>query len=160
MRLLIETDLAWVAAWEADLPFGNWPQARREYAVDVPGEVNFAEGWVLQTASTELTPEIRLQAQENVDPYQAFFDLSSLTLPMTLRSREPGDRFQPLGFPGGTQKISDYFINRKLPRRARAAWPLVCSAGEVAWVPGYALADPFRLTPATQQVVRMRLIRG
>jgi tRNA(Ile)-lysidine synthetase-like protein len=44
-----------------------------------------------------------------------------------VRARRPGDRFEPFGMDGHTMKLSDFFINEKLPQRAREAWPLLCS---------------------------------
>jgi tRNA(Ile)-lysidine synthase len=54
---------------------------------------------------------------------------------------------------GHSQKISDFFINEKLPQRARARWPLLCSEDVVVWVPGYRPAHPFRLTAGTRNIL-------
>jgi tRNA(Ile)-lysidine synthase len=66
---------------------------------------------------------------------------------------------------GRSLKLSDYFINVKLLRRARELWPLVISGGgspgeEIAWVPGFRLAHPFRLTPLSRQAIHFALIRA
>ena len=37
-----------------------------------------------------------------------------------------GTRIKPLGMEGHSVKISDLMVNVKMPRRARAGWPLVC----------------------------------
>ncbi|RPH59236.1 MAG: tRNA(Ile)-lysidine synthetase, partial [Chloroflexi bacterium] len=47
----------------------------------------------------------------------------------------------------------------KLPRRARARWPLVCVDDEIAWIPGYRLGDKFKVTEKTQRVVKLTLKR-
>jgi tRNA(Ile)-lysidine synthase len=60
---------------------------------------------------------------------------------------------------GHSLKISDFFINVKLPRRARDTWPLVISGGEIAWVPGYRLAHPFRLHSGSMAAVHIQLTR-
>ena len=49
-------------------------------------------------------------------------------------------------------------FNQKLPRRARAYWPLVCVDTEIAWVPGYRLGRAFRFAAEKQNVVHIRLI--
>jgi hypothetical protein len=51
-------------------------------------------------------------------------------------------------------------INARLPRRARSGWPLVCSAGQAAWIPGLRLAHPFRVAEATQQLVKLSLVKS
>ena len=66
----------------------------------------------------------------NTDPYQAWLDQAELVLPLTVRARQPGERFRPLGMGGHSMKLSDFMINNNLPRRGRAAWPLVVSGEE------------------------------
>ena len=57
--------------------------------------------------------------------------------PLIARVRKPGDQIRPMGMNGHSIKITDLMINLKLPKQARANWPLVCSGNEIVWVPGY-----------------------
>ena len=77
-----------------------------------------------------------------------------------LRTRREGDRFEPLGMNGQVMKLSDFFINAKLPQRARDRWPLLCMGDIIVWIPGYRPAHPFRLTENTRQVLYFALMRG
>jgi tRNA(Ile)-lysidine synthase len=61
---------------------------------------------------------------------------------------------RPLGL-AGTKSLQDLFTDRKVPRDARAHVPVVVSDGEIAWVPGIATADPFKVTPTTTRRVRL-----
>ena len=54
-------------------------------------------------------------------------------------------------------KLSDFMINVSLPQPARTGWPLVISGGEIIWVPGYRLADPFRVRPESDRIVHLTL---
>ena len=57
----------------------------------------------------------------------------------TLRTRRPGDRFQPSGM-AGTKKLQDYFTDAKIPRDQRDCIPLlVCERG-IAWIAGHRVA--------------------
>ncbi len=56
-------------------------------------------------------------------------------------------------------KLSDFMVNVKLPRRARARWPIVCAGDKIVWVPGFRLGHPFRITERTKKVVSLRLVR-
>jgi tRNA(Ile)-lysidine synthase len=60
---------------------------------------------------------------------------------------------------GHSMKLSDFMINAGMPRRARSGWPLVVAGDEIAWVPGYRLAEPFAITPVTHTTVKIELIR-
>ena len=48
-----------------------------------------------------------------------------------LRTRQPGDRIR---LPGGTRKLSDVLIDRKIPREERDWVPIVAQNSEVLWV--------------------------
>ena len=51
------------------------------------------------------------------------------------RSRRPGDR---IVLPGGTKKLSDLLIDRKIPREDRDQLPVLASGDDVLWVQGIA----------------------
>ena len=68
--------------------------------------------------------------------------------------------FEPFGMDGHEMKLSDFFINVKLPQRARDRWPLLCMGEKVVWVPGYRPAYPFRLTENTRQALYFSITRG
>lgn len=59
---------------------------------------------------------------------------------LLVRTREPGDRFQPLGM-GGTKKLQDFMVDAKIPRRWRDRVPLVVTPRGIAWVTGWRIAD-------------------
>ena len=136
----------------------DWPQMTpgTEICVDVPGEV-LVDGWRL---TATLHEKIDLDALEEAlkDPWQAWLDVEQLTLPLMLRTRCPGDRFRPLGMGGHSMKLSDFWVNEGLNRRAREGWPLVCSGEEIASVPGFRPAHPFRVTATTKHVVHLRWV--
>jgi tRNA(Ile)-lysidine synthetase-like protein len=63
----------------------------------------------------------------------------------TVRNRRPGDRLRPLGAPGA-RKLKALLIDRQVPPDGRDRLPLVELDGRLAWVPGVAIDDAFRLT--------------
>ncbi len=91
------------------------------------------------------------------DPDTAVMDASAVAWPLLVRPPEPGDRIEPLGL-GGTKKLSDLFIDRKVPRHRRALTPVVVSRGRIVWVAGLALAHAVRIGPETQAALRIRLL--
>ncbi|HWQ58578.1 MAG TPA: tRNA lysidine(34) synthetase TilS [Clostridia bacterium] len=90
------------------------------------------------------------------DPYVAYFDLERLPPCIVARRRRAGDRFFPLGAPG-SRKLKEYFIDRKVPREAREV-PLVAAGSEVLFVPGFRIAEPFKVKPETTRVLRVEYI--
>jgi tRNA(Ile)-lysidine synthase len=73
---------------------------------------------------------------------------------LDVRPWRPGDRMRPLGL-GGSRSLQDLFTDRKVPRERRTALPVVVSDGEIAWVPGVATGERFRVTAATADRVRL-----
>ncbi len=129
-----------------------------EQPLSVPGQVTLSSGWQIYSNWIDLESD-PAQPIFSSSPWEAWLDAAEVMAPLHLRRPHPGDRFQPLGMGAHTIKLSDFWINEKLPRRLRSAWPLVCSAGRIIWVPGFRLADPFRLTASTRRALYLKLVR-
>lgn len=145
-----------------DLPFDKWPQipeGAEPIKVTIPGGVELSGGWRFSCESWRLPALAREQAERNEDPLQVWLDADSLPASLELRMRHSGDRFEPLGMDGHTQKLSDFLVNEKMPRRARDRWPLLCSGDTVVWVPGYRPAHPYRLTSSSRSVLYLAVAR-
>ena len=88
--------------------------------VALPG-VTDAGSWVLTTG---IVPASLPAAQ------------AVLTVPegaqIRLRTRQPGDRFAPLGLDGHSQKLKEWLIDHKVPQRWRDHLPLLEVDGEIA----------------------------
>ena len=61
---------------------------------------------------------------------------------------------RPLGL-GGSRSLQDLFTDRRVPRARRSRTPVVVSDGEIAWVPGVATGERFRVTSATRRRARI-----
>jgi tRNA(Ile)-lysidine synthase len=134
-----------------------------ELRLDVPGTVEAPRGdWTL-TAEGPMVPPGD-PAKKTPPPgsgsaSQVMVDARLAGAPLIVRYRRPGDRLQPLGAPG-RKKVQDVLVDRKVPRDDRDALPIVTTeTGEIVWVAGQVLADPFRVTPLTTSVVVLTLRR-
>jgi tRNA(Ile)-lysidine synthase len=160
MRLFIEDTIVYLTMKDADTP-GHWPQAASGVLpVSIPGQVGLPGEWTLTAELWDIPALARERIQKNDDPYQIWLDADRLTGKLGLRSRRPGDRFEPFGMDGHTMKLSDFFINVKLPQRARESWPLLCMGDEIVWVPGYRPAHSFRVVDSTHRIVHFHLTKG
>ncbi|TMB87865.1 MAG: hypothetical protein E6J37_09080 [Chloroflexi bacterium] len=59
-------------------------------------------------------------------------------LDLRLGFRTPGLTMRPRGG-RGTRKLQDIFVDARVPREERDAWPLVFAGDRLAWVPGVAV---------------------
>ena len=158
LSFLLEGDFLYMAGWEADLPSAQFPQLSASRPLPLCMMVELGNGWTLTAEEVE-AGEAREQALGNADPFTAWLDVSSSAGELLVRPPRPGDRFQPLGMTDGSIKLSDFFINEKLPRRARGRWPLVCKGEAIVWIAGYRPAHPFRLTEGTRRALHFSLRR-
>jgi tRNA(Ile)-lysidine synthase len=129
-------------------------------ALKMPGSVMLSGDWKLTCERWNIASLALEQAKSNDDPFQVWLDARVISDALELRVRQDGDRFEPLGMGGHEMKLSDFFINVKLPQRARDRWPLLCMGEKVIWVPGYRPAHSFRLTESTRQALYFSLTRG
>lgn len=74
--------------------------------------------------------------EEDSGKMSAWFDGDELVLPLTIRSRLPGDTIRVMGL-NGSKKVKDIYIDDKIPSSERSAIPLVCDGlGNIVWIPG------------------------
>jgi tRNA(Ile)-lysidine synthase len=86
-----------------------------------------------------------------------WLDADRLILPLTIRCSQPGERFHPLGMGGKSQKISDYWVNRKVPRQARKNWPVIVSGQLIVWIPRHTISELAAITGQTRRVMKISL---
>ncbi len=150
-----ESGRAYLAAYEADLPSAQWPQVSSQLSV-IDNQCELGNGWILAVESAPLDTDYW---SLNTDNWTAWLDADLAGSSLTVRPRRTGDCFQPFGMESGSVKLSDFFVNVKLPRRARTQWPLVCIGEKIAWVPGFRLAHQFRVTEGTKRVLHLKIKR-
>ena len=157
-HVFIEDDKLFVAGRSAEIPTSDWPQIGRQVKLKVGQPLLLGSNWRLLVQ--EVASIIDLQSiYTNKDPFQAWMDADLIHGVLQVRSRKNGDRFQPLGMPEGSIKLSDFFINEKLPARGRNNWPLICRDSEILWIPGYRSAHPYRVTDSTRRLYHFELCK-
>ncbi len=151
-----------IKTWESDLP--DWqmpllsnPDVKDVLDVDQPAALR--HGWWLEAKILDSLPEDRLNQVENLTQNEAWLDYDLLGMPLIIRGRREGDRWQPLGMADHTQKLKDFFINEKIPVHLRDIWPLACSGEEIAWVVGLRPSEIFKVTQKTKRILQLRVIR-
>jgi tRNA(Ile)-lysidine synthase len=120
-----------------------------------PGEARWGRSLVRWTLAGAGAVEPREWADA---PSRSCFDAGSAVSPVYLRSQRPGDRLEPQGMEG-SQKLSDLFINLKVPRHLRTWVPVLCDNGgpedgeRILWVVGHRRSRHGSVGPETAQVV-------
>jgi tRNA(Ile)-lysidine synthase len=84
------------------------------------------------------------------------FDLSKLDFPLVLRACKDGDRFIPLGMTG-QKKLSDFFIDIKLPVIEKKRQAALVSGEHIVWLVGLRADERFKVRESTKKVLRVWL---
>jgi len=105
--------------------------------------------------------EIRIDSKDELEfernPAKAFVDQELLQFPLTLRSWKLGDKFMPLGMKG-YKKISDFFIDQKVPLPQKAQVPILFNGnGELVWVAGMRQDNRYKVSATTKKVLIFEL---
>ncbi|MCB9436460.1 MAG: tRNA lysidine(34) synthetase TilS [Anaerolineales bacterium] len=117
------------------------------------GNLALVSYWVVEGRSRDLRPATPLEC--------------TLAIPegamIGLRTWQDGDRFKPFGMRGKSQKLSDTFINLKIPAFYRDQVPLLTINDEIAWFvaptangPQARIADTFAVRDDTAAILRFR----
>ncbi len=136
---------------EGDTPSSTEGQA---WVLPLPGDVVVA-GCTVHCRVLDRAPEEPLKRY--CSPIRQVFDGGALRGPLTLRTRRPGDRFQPLGM-SGTRKLKDYFNDLGLSRAERDRQLLVQSEGEILWVVGHAISRTAAVTEETESWIEINVV--
>jgi len=128
-----------------------WAALNTSYTLNIPGESTLP-GWQVKA---EILKESFYRED---DIFSASLDLDKTGRMLTVRGRQPGDRFHPLGMTH-KRKLQDFMVDAAIPRSWRDSVPIMCSQGQIIWVVGWRIDDRVKVTSSTQQVLRLEFSR-
>ena len=125
------------------------------YPLAVPGEVKVPEAGLVISAtptSTDKLPGDTLTVRGS----RVVVAAGLLSNQLVVRSWKPGDVVRPLGL-GGSKKLQDFFVDRKVARSARQKVPIVADRKKgIVWVVGHTVAEDFRVSADTAGMLILR----
>jgi tRNA(Ile)-lysidine synthase len=121
----------------------------------------FEGGIMIKKNVTLLSKPIHLEFKEipkddqfriDLSPQAANLDAHKVRYPLILRKWHPGDSFYPFG-KGRKKKISDFYIDEKIPLPDKDNTWILCSGGKIVWIVGHRIDNRFRITQKTSKVL-------
>lgn len=120
--------------------------------LSVPGKIELPGRKIIETEILPFFPDWRKRA---VKKEVCLCDADQVELPLTVRNREPGDRFIPLGMTG-EKKLKDFFIDEKIPQTERNHTPLILDKrGRIIWLAGLRMDERFKITSNTNTILKL-----
>jgi len=121
-----------------------------------PGQAVELGDWRLEAGAIEQREaSMRLPA----DLWTAVVDADRAPPVFVIRTPIRGDRVRPHGMTG-QRKLSDIFIDRRVPRGLRSCCPVVEAEAQVLWVPGVVRGSLGLVGAQTRRVIRLRAESG
>ena len=135
-----------------DLPNDAGEVFEGEYSLNVPGDT-VIPGW-------KVTASVGNKVTESEDKggFIESFDYDVVGSELTVRGKNHGDKFSPLGM-DGTKSLKDYMIDVKVPKAQRSVIPIVCSPGHIIWIVGYRIDERAQVSATTKHVLSMEFER-
>jgi len=124
-----------------------------EYDIIFPG-VTLLEEFAL-TITTSLMPGLN-----EIDNYNlsktgfAYFNYEKIEFPLKIRLAKQGDKFKPLGSTG-YKKLSDFFIDNKIPAEKRWLTPVITSNENLIWILGYRIDEDYKVNYSSKNVLQI-----
>ncbi|MBK8097666.1 MAG: tRNA lysidine(34) synthetase TilS [Planctomycetes bacterium] len=113
-----------------------------------------ATEWYLQASEHPIPPLV--PSPREAGRMRALLDPRTAPLPWRLRTRRPGDRFQPLGC-GQELELRRFLQSRHLARFDRDRLPLLVDGNDrILWIPGVEVAEPVRLQLNTRRSIEVQ----
>ncbi len=112
------------------------------------------------------TPEVALpvrlkfsmaDAVKDAGDNRIFADADLLQFPLMLRRWQAGDFFVPFGM-RGSKKVAKFLKDEKVSLPDKDAVWVLCSGDLILWVVGRRMSDLFKVTDATQNIIRIDFI--
>ncbi len=99
----------------------------------------------------ERTPENRWRTR---------LDAGKIHGALLLRTRRPGERFEPSNMGGRHKSLHEFMIDEKIPRHIRDFLPILADDEKILWVCGYRTDERARVTTGTRRVLSVQFFKS
>ncbi|UHA75314.1 tRNA lysidine(34) synthetase TilS [Paenibacillus sp. 481] len=144
------------------------------HRTDIPGDLSIPwsggvlhMSWLLSKfeSESELKSESELVSGYSVAPtnrgnWAISLDADHIRWPLTIRTRQPGDRMRVKGL-NGSKKVQDMFVDAKIAPSMRNVVPILTDTdGHIVWVPGVRRSEIALVQPSTRHILHMYMEGG
>jgi tRNA(Ile)-lysidine synthase len=124
--------------------------------LQIPGRTHFSSFLVEATILGADKERFEKFKQEKTD-FIEWFDLDKVNLPVTVRFRRQGDKFQPLGL-AGEKRVGKFLTAVKTPQEIRKKAIIVTDAERIIWVWPVRAGEQAKVTDGTRKILQLHII--
>ena len=85
-----------------------------------------------------------------------YFDDDKIPAGAVWRTMQTGDLFTKFG--GGTKKLNDYYINKKIPTRVRNTLPILAYENEILLILGVEISDKIKVDNNSKNIYSIKIV--
>ena len=137
------------------------PRAQRSEApqesieINIPGTIRFGR-YLVEATTIKFGGGLLENFKKTKSRFVEWFDFDRLRLPLLVRRRRAGDRFQPLGL-GARKKVGKFLTGQRLSRELREKALVVADAEKIIWVWPIRPSEESKVTAQTRTVLQLRI---
>jgi len=132
-------------------------KAAESRVLEVGGEIEFG-GYRIKTLVLEAKSSDIEKFKKEKDEYVEWFDHDKLELPLSVRYRQEGDRFEPIGL-GKEKKVGKFLTDSKVRQKIRDNLFILCDSKRIVWVWPVRISEEVKVTADTQKIIQLQIIR-
>jgi tRNA(Ile)-lysidine synthase len=123
--------------------------------LEVPGQTEFGQ-YLIEAATFEVDNHQIEKFKTTKTNHIEWFDWDKLKLPLEVRFRKPGDRFQPLGLTA-EKKIGKFLTAAKVTHELRRKLLVVTDSEKVIWLWPIRISDQTKIACETQKILQLQI---
>lgn len=121
----------------------------------VPGKTKFGQYLMEATVLTSVSTE-KLKTQNSKFKTIEWFDLDKVKLPLTVRFRQVGDRFWPLGL-AGEKRVGKFLTAAKVPQEIRRKLLIVTDSEKIIWLWPIRISEQAKVSEQTKRILQLKI---
>ncbi|MCC7532490.1 MAG: tRNA lysidine(34) synthetase TilS [Bacteroidia bacterium] len=82
-----------------------------------------------------------------------YLDIDNIKFPITIRTKQIGDKWKPLGLKGKSKKLSDFFIDKKVNQFEKNNSLVIADKEKICAVVPFTISELVKITDKTKQVI-------
>ena len=137
---------------EKDIVKEKNEEEMQEIELNIPGDTEMGEYVVsCRILCTDFSEIVEKK-------YTKWFDYDKIKGNLLIRHRKSGDKIS-VHPSGGSKKLKDYLIDRKIPQKQRDDLWMVADGSDVLWIINDRISEKYKITQHTKKMLRIQ-IRG